>query len=137
MPLIIQEFIRRQDLRDNPDWLYVFGDNLAGNGSGGQARQMRNEPNAVGIVTKRYPATDDGAYLTDADEDLVRALLIPVLERLCRHLALGGTVVWPKAGVGTGLAEVSTRAPRIAQVLEAFAEQLASFATHAVEIEPR
>ncbi|MEN3238633.1 hypothetical protein PUR29_34905 [Methylobacterium ajmalii] len=137
MPLIFQDFIRRQDLRDNPDWLYVFGDNLAGRGRGGQAHQMRDEPNAVGIVTKRYPATDDGAYLTDDDEDEIRALLIPVLERLCRHLARSGTVVWPRDGVGTGRAELKTRAPRIALVLEAFAEQLASFANHAVEIEPR
>jgi hypothetical protein len=52
MPIIYQKFIRRQDLRNNRDKFYVFGDNMQRIGYGGQARDMRGEPNAIGAVTK-------------------------------------------------------------------------------------
>lgn len=49
MPVVKQDQIMRRDLLDNQDKLYVFGDNMVRRGFGGQAREMRGEPNAVGI----------------------------------------------------------------------------------------
>jgi hypothetical protein len=63
--------IYRRDLRANPESLYLFGDNTKRVGIGGQAREMRGEPNAVGIATKNapgsYPAT---VQVQSSDENL-------------------------------------------------------------------
>lgn len=43
------KYIKRQDLKSNPNTQYLFGDNLKRSGFGGQAKEMRGEPNAIGI----------------------------------------------------------------------------------------
>lgn len=117
MPIERWKFITRDMVRAAPDTLFVFGDNWAGTGYGGQAREMRGEPNAVGLATKKAPSNDPGAFLTDADyEDAVSRMEAP-LNRLELHIMAGGKVVIPLDGIGTGLAQLNERAPRIAQYL--------------------
>ena len=53
-------------LRENPNWLFVFGDNALRYGKGGQA-VIRDEPNAFGIVTKLKPSNTNDSYMTDKD----------------------------------------------------------------------
>lgn len=55
-----------QLLRENPNYLFVFGDNTLRYGKGGQA-VIRDEPNAFGIVTKLKPSTSNDSYMTDKD----------------------------------------------------------------------
>lgn len=64
-----RKFITRQMLRDEPEKLFVFGDNFGRVGFGGQAKEMRGEPNAVGVLTKRFPSMVHAAFLTDDDYD--------------------------------------------------------------------
>lgn len=109
MPLRYQKFITRADLRANPEDIYVFGDNLAEVGYGGQAREMRGEPNAIGIPTKRSPAE----YLSDADYEEVLWVWHETFGILAGYLFQGATVVWPADGIGTGLADLKNRAPRL------------------------
>lgn len=60
------KYITRQMMRAEPTTLFVFGDNLAQVGYGGQAKEMRGEPNAVGIPTKRKPSrTAPDEFFTD------------------------------------------------------------------------
>ncbi|MEN3238250.1 hypothetical protein PUR29_32910 [Methylobacterium ajmalii] len=113
MPIIREPRITRQMVREHPDRLFVFGDNLARVGYGGQAREMRDEPNAVGIPTKKLPTMTENAFFSDADVAGFRAAAAPEFERLALHLRAGGTVVWPEAGIGTGLADLRLRAPRV------------------------
>lgn len=110
-----QELILRQDLLDNPQRLYVFGDNLARRGMGGQAYHMRGEPNSIGIPTKRRPSMAESAFFTD--DDLKTFMFATTLDfaRLRKHRA---TIVWPEAGIGTGLAQLEVRAPKIWAVIE-------------------
>lgn len=128
MPLHYQKFIRRSDLRANPHAWYVFGDNLACQGMGGQAREMRGEPNAFGIPTKRSPAE----YLSDSPADYVETVSAwtPEFTYLTQFLLAGGTVVWPADGIGTGLADLQNRAPRLWQRLELFRAGLELDANH-------
>jgi hypothetical protein len=107
--------ISRAMLRAHPQTLFVFGDNLQRRGLGGQAAEMRGQPNAVGLPTKREPSTLPRAYLRDADLPLVQAAAAPDIARLRRHLAGGGNVLWPSAGIGTGRADLARRAPAIAR----------------------
>jgi len=103
----------RQDLRANPDVVYVFGDNVAGKGLGGQAAAARGEPNAFGIFTKQSPSE----YFSDADFQNVLPVLNYQFDLLRQMLAAGKIVVWPYSGIGTGLADLSRKSPLIWRAL--------------------
>lgn len=111
-------------LRDNPGTLFVFGDNMERVGLGGQAKEMRGEPNAVGIPTKWGPSTKPGAYFKDADFPHVQDEIDKGFDRLVRHVNNGGTVVWPEDGIGTGLADLPRKAPKIYAYLQSRLEEL-------------
>lgn len=109
-----REHYTRADIRAEPEALFVFGDNMERKGFGGQAREARGEPNAVGIPTKWGPHRNEGAYFTDSDLDRLPGLTITdVFSRLEWHLAKDRKVVWPDKGIGSGLAQLPRRAPAI------------------------
>ena len=113
MPLIFQDRLDGADLRAHPERLFLFGDNEQRSGLGGQARCCREHPNAVGIATKRAPSRAPDAYWSDADFARVTAIIDADLEPAFAHARGGGAVVCPSAGLGTGLSELPTRAPRV------------------------
>lgn len=116
--ITMMEFITRSDLRSNPSTLFVFGDNMKERGLGGQAREMRGEPNAVGIPTKWGPTMNEDAFFIDSDFPAVKGIIDERFDRLAYQLHRGGHVVWPSSGIGTGLAELQKRAPRIWSYIE-------------------
>lgn len=124
MPVETAAHITRQMVQSSPDTLFVFGDNLERRGRGGQAAEMRGEPNAVGIPTKRAPRRDEAAYFTDADYTTAVAAIRSDMIRLADHVKRGGIVVIPQDGIGTGLAELPRRAPRIHSYIERCFEKL-------------
>lgn len=108
--IIYQHRIIRADLKANPGTFYLFGDNLVRAGMGGQAREMRGEPNAVGIATKRSPSV----YLKDADFDEWWRETGRLFDWIAaRHHDVGDAIVFPADGIGTGLANLSAQAPKI------------------------
>ncbi len=109
----------REEIQANPDTLYVFGDNLAEAGYGGQGKEARGEPNAVGIPTKRAPSMEPDAFFTDADLPTVKPIAQAAYRRLLDHLKEGKTVVFPADGIGTGLALLHETAPAINDFLNA------------------
>lgn len=112
--------ITRTNLRNNPNTLYVFGDNLMGRGYGGQAAAMRGEPNAVGIPTKNSPAE----FATDNDFDIYAQVYSEVFPKLSAHLLMGGEVIWPYDGIGTGLADLKNQAPNVWQLLQLWCKSM-------------
>ena len=116
MPLIKQKFITRQNLQDNPDWSYIFGDNIQRTGYGGQAREMRGEPNAIGIPTKLSPYE----FFDDKrDFETARKCFNVIFADIMLMLNNGDTVVFPEDGIGTGLANLGEVAPGIHSMLNA------------------
>jgi len=109
-----KNFITRAEVKANRNKIYVFGDNLEKVGYGGQAKEMRGEWNTIGIPTKKSPSE----YLTDDDSSLVIPLIKIHFEIIEGHLQCGHTVVIPSAGIGTGLADLPNKAPRIWEVVE-------------------
>ncbi len=89
-------------------------------GRKGQAAEMRGEPNAVGIPTKWLPATTEDAYFSDDAwrSHEVKSAIEDAFKKLEAHLASGRDIILPADGIGTGLAELSTRAPRLFARLE-------------------
>jgi hypothetical protein len=116
--------IKRRMLRANPDVLFVFGDNLQGAGFGGQAAEMRGEPNAVGIPTKRAPRMTPDAFFSDHDLPEVLQAFEEPFRRLRAHLEGGKDVIMPEAGIGTGFARLEQKAPTIHEALERHLREL-------------
>jgi hypothetical protein len=116
--VVFQDWIERKDLIESPDKLFVFGDNMARVGLGGQAAVMRGEPNAVGVPTKWSPGMSNKDFFSDADLPLILPVIEKDLEKIRKHLESGRDVVIPADGLGTGLSQLPKRAPKIFQLLE-------------------
>lgn len=117
------KWITRDMLRAEPDAVFVFGDNLARKGLGGQAKEMRGEPNALGVATKRRPGffyLDYFDYHTSTD----RLALEFDLAKVADAISAGKTVYAPLEGLGTGLCELSTRAPKLHNLIVEFFRDL-------------
>jgi len=112
--VIRMNLITRPFVRFNPQMRFVFGDNLTRKGIGGQAGQMRGEPNTIGVVTKRLPSMQPNAFLTDDDANgPVLDIITRDLQRVTEALEQGHDVVIPADGIGTGLAGLPQRAPKL------------------------
>ena len=96
-------------LRANLNKVYVFGDNMKAFGKGGQAI-IRDEPNAFGIPTKRYPSKDNWAYFSDKEDE--RMAVIVSLRKLYL-IGQSRVIVFPSGGIGTGLALMGEKSPKL------------------------
>lgn len=124
MPIVYAGYVRREDVQTYRGRLYVFGDNEQRRGLGGQAKEMRGEPNATGIRTKARPDMSPASFWTDADYDRVTPMILEDMTPVLLALKEGREVVIPVAGLGTGLSQLPQRAPKIF----AFLRQCVSFA---------
>lgn len=115
-----EKFITRKLMQENPNTLYVFGDNMVERGMGGQAKEMRGEPNAVGIPTKFLPSYEDKAFFNDDDLFRVKTKIDAQVLKLFLHASEGGEIVWPSDGIGTGLADLKNKAPAIWKLIESY-----------------
>lgn len=115
-----KEFITRAKVKANRNKLYVFGDNLLKTGYGGQAKEMRGEWNTIGIPTKKSPSE----YLTNNDYEQVVPLIKAKFSIIEGHLQCNHIIVIPSAGIGTGLADLPNKAPRIWKVIKENLEKL-------------
>lgn len=93
-----------EDLRNNPDKIYIFGDNTEGWGKGGQAI-VRDEPNAFGISTKDSPTQ----FMSDDNFEANKAKIDADIAAI---KADGRPIVFPEDGIGTGRADLQNKAPR-------------------------
>ena len=112
MPVELQKHFSVEDCNNNPDKIYVFGDNLIHKGNGGQAVIMDCH-NAYGIPTKRTPSMNSNAFFSDNfDEyDAVKSKIERlVLLTSCKKTTI---FVFPEAGLGTGLARMNQTSPKL------------------------
>lgn len=111
-------WISRENVRGNPDRVFVFGDNLERRGLAGQAKAMRGEPNTIGVATKRAPGMKPDDFFSDQPDEFeaVSADFMQVVVAF----KTGKVIVIPKNGLGSGLSQLRTRSPRIHQLLNQF-----------------
>ena len=103
----IRDRITREMVRAEKDKMFLFGDNLTERGFGGQAAEMRGEENAVGIPTKKAPSNNPSSFFTDKEF----AANKKAIDEAFGKIPPDKTVVIPKAGLGTGLAQLEEKAP--------------------------
>jgi hypothetical protein len=118
-PIQTVDRISTELLRENPNKFYLFGDNLEGKGKGGQAI-VRDEPNAIGIPTKKAPRRDESAYFTDDELRDNKAAIDKAFDKLPDD----AVIVIPEDGLGTGLADLPRRAPKTFAYLESKIDRL-------------
>lgn len=104
MPVRFMDIITRQYVRANPATYFVFGDNEARAGFGGQAKEMRGEPNAIGVRTKRLPSNTPDVFWYEKDVRWCINMVEDDLRRIDRVLY---------DGLGTGLAGLPELAPSV------------------------
>jgi len=123
MGIILKKFITKNDVRNYPEKVFVFGDNMERSGLGGQAAAMRFEPNVIGIPTKWRPSNTEDAFFQDYDFESIKYKLISArIEAAFREIDFllldNIDVVLPKDGVGTGLADLPNRAPLLFEKIQ-------------------
>ncbi len=91
--VIRQTWITREDLRANPDIIYVYGDNVAREGQRGLARQMRHEPNAHAVSISWGPFEPFSLSAFEAAANKIDADLVALRDRQPR------LVIWPLTGL--------------------------------------
>ena len=110
-----QKIFSVEDCNNNPDKLYVFGDNFDRWGKAGQA-VIRDCPNAVGIATKRRPSMSEDAFFPPG---MCTRYVAAAVANVFKVFAAGDytVIVLPADGLGTGLAQLPERAPHILAVI--------------------
>lgn len=126
--ILRQKFITREQVKADRSVFYLFGDNMEGKGFGGQAKAMRGEPNAIGVPTKWAPDMRASSFFTDEDvlDRNVWHAINGAFKRAERALSNGHDLIVPEDGLGTGLAELPVRAPKIHAMIETYIAYLQS-----------
>ena len=114
-----RKWITRDMVRNEREKLFVFGDNELRQGLGGQAKEMRGEPNSFGIATKFSPSMEPGAFFNDHPYAI--SIVLRDLADLCQQwdekYPPYESIVYPQDGVGSGLAQLETRSPIIWSII--------------------
>ena len=105
-------YITREYVKNHPEKIFIFGDNCMGIGLGGQAKNLRGEPNSFGIPTKKLPSSTENAFFTD-DEFYDNT---EIIDKAIARIPLDCTeiVILP---LGVGLAQLPRRAPKTYEYL--------------------
>lgn len=124
--LLRPAMIRRETVRNNPSTLFVFGDNMCQVGLGGQAAEMRHEPNSFGVPTKWSPGMSEDCFFNDdvVNDTRVRARIRMAFSYMTIWLIKVGDVAIPADGLGTGLSQLQTRAPKLLNLIEGMTDAL-------------
>ena len=124
MKVYRQKWIERDDLRNNPDAVFLFGDNVRRTGMGGQAAAMRGEPNALGIATKWAPDNRETSFFSDDDLDRIYPIITGDFIQAFAARTRGRLIIIPADGLGTGLSQLPKRAPTVNQLVVDFLDAL-------------
>jgi len=92
--------ISKQFLDSNPDSYFVFGDNLIRQGYGGAAI-LRDHPQAIGFVTKKFPDNRDTSFY---DVEEYESLFFDELENLKTRIETEKDKTFYISQLGGGLA---------------------------------
>jgi len=95
-----KEYVDKEFLRNNPNCIFVFGDNLERRGKGGAA-VLRDEPNTYGFITKKQPLGIDSAFYKPEEYRMIYIEEIRKLKAECSQNPEKGFLI---SKVGAGLA---------------------------------
>jgi hypothetical protein len=121
------EWLNVESVMQNPDALYVFGDNTIRKGEAGQA-VIRNCPNSLGVCTKRVPSMSEDSFFTDTEEDW--KTIKDDLENLKKLSKDFKYIIFPGDGIGTGLSKMPEKCPKNYKKMCAYLKDNFGFIQH-------
>lgn len=92
--------VTKEFLRNNPNYIFVFGDNQIHKGYKGAA-SLRDEPNSYGFITKKKPSFKDDAYFKPEE---YHPIFLEELQKLELRIRSSVGTVWFISPIGSGLA---------------------------------
>ena len=105
----ISKKITREDIKKDKFCLYVYGDNDLRKGYGGAAAVARNEPNSIGIRTKKLPSMEKSAFYTDVELEENKEKIKEDIEKVkIKGKEFDAIKIFP---LGEGLADLKKTAP--------------------------
>ena len=125
--VIVSKNITQSTVKNNPDKVFIFGDNYERVGNGGQAAACRGMKNTIGLATKHSPGGSSEDYFEETPEDLERFCIEiqEVKKEAIAHMNAGLTVVWLE-GIGMGLAGLGNK-PIYVFLINQLKEQLRNY----------
>ena len=90
----------REFLLNNPNIIFVFGDNLIHKGHGGGAK-FRDLPNTYGFITKKYPNNKPSSFFK---LDEYKPMLQQEIEKLENYIRNNPNKIFYISALGRGLA---------------------------------
>jgi len=114
-------WITEKEILDNPNIIYIFGDNLIKKGYGGQAKICRKKPNCVGIPTKRLPTMNKNAFFSDKKTEI--QAVIKSLKLIVKLKKEGKKLVF-FPNIGQGYAKLPEKAPKTNLIINSFIKKM-------------
>ena len=124
--IVYKKFWTIKIVRNNPNCLFVFGDNDIEYGKGGQAI-IRDEPNTMGIPTKKYPDNKESSFYSDSEYDKNKLKINKALKKILKKLKNYECIVIPNNGFGTGLSQLPIKAPKTLEYLNKKLKKIIEF----------
>ena len=117
MPKIIlqKEWYTVEQCKNNPNNLYIFGDNTLRIGKAGQAI-IRDCKNSFGIATKINP----GMKINDFMKDDIQSLKI-IKQDILGLIKISksyNNIIFPYSGLGRGLSDMPNKCPLLYEILK-------------------
>ncbi len=117
-------FWTRDQAELNPDYLFLFGDNIIDYINVYQPRStqavIRGLPNALGVITKKNRSTHETAYFNDDDTESFKYWLDKTWNKLQEMLPNYRVIILPQNGIGTGAAKLQEKSPKCWELLQQF-----------------
>lgn len=108
---IFEGFWTEETVKQNPDKIFIFGDNDLRVGKGGQAI-IRDLPNTFGIRTKKKPNLHPSSFYIDREIDENSNKIREDIIKISEFIEAGKTIVLSSGGYGTGLSKLPETAQK-------------------------
>ena len=109
--IIFKGYWSISNVRAMPEYLFIYADNDIKRGRGGQAI-IRDEPNTIGIPTKKLPNNYRDSFYSDDEYSDNCAKIDKAIKDIEDKMKKYKGIVIPAAGYGTGLAKLDKYAPK-------------------------
>lgn len=120
-----------KEVKENNNYLFLYGDNDAKFGKKGQAI-IRDLKNTSGIPTKKYPSYKKSSYYCDEEYKENKKKIKQSIELIMDKIKdeKYDAIVFPKNGFGTGLADLENCAPKTFKYLNKKINKFKKFIDH-------
>lgn len=114
---VFEDWLSKKLCVDNKDAIIVYGDNLNHRGASGQAI-IRDEVNTLSLPTRRIPAMSEDSFFSDRKDEI--KAVTESLDRIRDLHKQGITIILPVSIVGSGLAKLISKSPKIYKLIKDF-----------------